>query len=53
MGEGVVCLCRGEWGESVLTETILDYCSEELETRGGREPGLNAFQTLVAIFGIG
>ena len=40
-------MCRGEWGESVLTETILDYCSEELETRGGREPGLNPYHTLV------
>jgi hypothetical protein len=30
---------RGEWGESVLTATILDYCADELEARGGREPG--------------
>jgi hypothetical protein len=30
---------RGAWGDELVTAVTLDFCSEELEVRGGREPG--------------
>jgi hypothetical protein len=34
-------LCREEWGETLTTATLLEYCSDELEAGGGREPGID------------
>jgi hypothetical protein len=32
-------LFREEWGDTLTTQILLEYCTEELEAMGGREPG--------------
>ncbi len=32
-------LFREEWGDTLTTQILLEYCTKELEAMGGREPG--------------